>query len=462
MSDPTKNQLSNKNLFGYALGAIPTGLMAFIFTFKYIEFFFDDLQLLPIYFIYGQIIYMVINAINDPLLGQLSDRTNRERWGSRRLIYIRYGGPIWALTFILIWFPWSVSNQLIIFLHYTISICLFDTFLTLVILVWMALLPEMTTNLNERNKANFISLMLGLIAVGPFFMIIANLSTTSMEFKGLMVLIAIISLISLVLVSFFCKEREEFQKEESFPLWKSIKETVKLKSYRVFIAYNFCSVFLLNISLSYLFVYVLVLQVSYNLALLGFLLIFIFIGYGSQFFCMKLMEKENAWGMRRIILTFGTLRVVGTLILFIVMLIPGLEWCIWLAFIWSSIFGGYGVFTTGALMYLSVDEDELKHGIRREGMFLGINALFTKPAASVGPIIATLILVAFGYSQGSEIQTPTALLGIKVLFILVPVIVTAISMLIFYLYPLYGSTLEELQTSLEILHQKKREKLQKP
>ncbi|MHA1272255.1 MAG: MFS transporter, partial [Promethearchaeota archaeon] len=242
MSSSNSEKLSKRNLFGYALGAIPTGLMAFIFSYKYIEFFFDDLRLDPLLFIYGQIIYMIVNALNDPLLGQMSDRTNWKKWGSRRLIYIRYGGPVWALTFILIWFPWSLTNQIIIFIHYTLSICLFDTFLTLVVLVWMALLPEMTTDLNERNKANFLSLVFGLLTVSPFFIIIGNFSTISLEFKIVIIIIAIISAVVLVAVSYMCEERPELHKEEAFPLWKSVKETIKLKSFMIFIAYNFCSV----------------------------------------------------------------------------------------------------------------------------------------------------------------------------------------------------------------------------
>lgn len=455
MENNKSEKLSSRELFGYALGAIPTGLMGFIFTFKYIEFFFNDLKLNPVYFIIGQIIYMGINAINDPLLGQLSDTTNRERWGSRRLIYIRYCGPIWALSFILIWIPWSYNNQIIIFLHYIVSICLFDTFLTLVVLVWMALLPEMTSDPNERNKANFLSLILGLMFVGPFFVIISELQTTAVEFQILMVLIAIISGIFLFLVSALCKENPEEIPIETFPLLQSVKETVKMRSFQIFIAYNFCANLLLNISLSYLFVYVLVLGVDEGLALIGFLIVFIVIGYGSQFYCMKLMEKNNEWTMRRIILTFGSVKVGGTIILFMIMLVPGWEWVIWFAFIWSTVFGGYGVFTTGALMYQSVDEDEVVNGTRREGMFLGINALFTKPAASIGPIIATIILISFGYIQGSDSQSASALIGIKILFILLPAIVTAIQMLIFYFYPLHGEKLENLQKELNRIHQEK-------
>ena len=79
MENTSSKKLSSKTKLGYALGAIPNGLLLYIFDLKYIEFFFNDLALLPIYFIAGQIIYLAINAINDPLLGHMSDKTNREK-----------------------------------------------------------------------------------------------------------------------------------------------------------------------------------------------------------------------------------------------------------------------------------------------------------------------------------------------------------------------------------------------
>jgi GPH family glycoside/pentoside/hexuronide:cation symporter len=167
---------------------------------------------------------------------------------------------------------------------------------------------------------------------------------------------------------------------------------------------------------------------------------------------MKLRPK---WGMRKVILSFGILRVIGTIILFLIAVAPGLELLLWIGFAWTTFFAGYGVFTTGALMPLSMDEDEVKHGTRREGMFLGINALFTKPANSIGPVIATLLFVAFGFVQGAETQTNEALLGVKILFLLIPAIFTAISLIFIYFYPLHGEKLDEMRKKLEILHKEK-------
>jgi len=451
-------KLTKKQLIGYSLGGIPAGLLIYIFNLKYIELFFDDLQLLPILFIIGQVIYMTINALNDPLLGQLSDRTNREKWGSRRLIYIKYGGPIWAITFLLVWFPWSFDNQLIIFIHYTLSICLFDTLFTLVILCWMALLPEMTMDIKERNKANFFVLVFGMIFVIPFYLIVGPMVTTTSIFRIFMVLIAIISTIFLIIVVVVSEEKPEFQKDEVFTFWTSIKETVKSKSFLLFIGYNFMGSLTGSIGLSYLFVYSLILGPNPGTATVLYFIVFIFIGYSAYIVCMKLQSK---WGMRTVILRFGVVRTLILLGTFIIILIPGLNFFIWIGFILNTFFAGYGVYTIGALMYLSVDEDEVKHGIRREGMFLGINALLTKPASSIGPIIATFVLVAFGYIQGSETQPDSALIGIKMLFFLWPAIFTAVSLIFIYFYPLHGEKLMDMRRKMEEIHQQKREKLEK-
>jgi GPH family glycoside/pentoside/hexuronide:cation symporter len=87
----------------------------------YIYFFWDYLGMEQAYFVVAMVIYGIFNALNDPLLGQWSDRVNVNKWGSRRLIFIKYGGPLWALFFVLLWIPWSYDNQLIIFLHFNLS-----------------------------------------------------------------------------------------------------------------------------------------------------------------------------------------------------------------------------------------------------------------------------------------------------------------------------------------------------
>jgi Na+/melibiose symporter-like transporter len=431
-------------------------LLGFVFGLKYVEFFFDDLMLLPAYFIAGQVIYMTINALNDPLSGQLSDRTNRERWGSRRLIYIKYGGPIWALTFLLVWFPWSLTNQLIIFVHYVVSICAFDTMLTLVLLVWLAVLPEMTMDIDERNKAQFFATVIGTIAVLPVFIMIAGMSPSSEEYRFWMLVFAAISTLFLLLTAHLSEERPEFQDEHVYSLLDSLKATFQSRTFVVYVGFYFCQNLLGSLGLSYFFVYILLLErisPGLNIILLFFVIYFI-VGYAGNITAIRLRPK---WGMRRIMLRFGIVRVVASLALFGIILIPSLEFLIWYGLIVTTFAGGYGIFHI-PMQYLAIDEDEVLHGSRREGMFIGVMALLTKPASSFGPIIATFVLTTFGYVQGGAlaVQPETAFLGIKIMWLLIPAMVAAISLIFIYYYPLYGHKLKDMQEELEKLHEEKR------
>ena len=51
----------------------------------------------------------------------------------RRLPAIKYGGPLWCLAFLIPWWPWSsVAGSWLVGLHFAVSICMFDSFLTYV------------------------------------------------------------------------------------------------------------------------------------------------------------------------------------------------------------------------------------------------------------------------------------------------------------------------------------------
>ena len=134
--------LSSRERFIYSLTNLSNTILGGIFELTYVNFFWDDLKLQQFYFSIGLIIYAIVNSFNDFYLGRISDKTDAEKWGNRRLIYIKFGGLLWAFVAFAMWFPWSHTNQIIIFIHFVVSICAFDMLLSLVWLVWLALLPE--------------------------------------------------------------------------------------------------------------------------------------------------------------------------------------------------------------------------------------------------------------------------------------------------------------------------------
>ena len=141
-------------------------------------------------------------------------------------------------------------------------------------------------------------------------------------------------------------------------------------------------------------------------------------------------------------------------------LIPAIEIpTIWIGLVFSTFFGGANIFGV-ILQTLPIDEDEVEYGSRREGMFFGINALFTKPAESIGPIIVTLVLTLTNYIPDSPVQPETAIFGIKLVFYFIVNIFVALSLIFAYKFPLEGAKLHELELKQEELHLKKREELE--
>ncbi len=106
----------------------------------------------------SQLVGKIWDAINDPMVGVLSDRGQifsdkiRQRWG-RRYPWMLWGAIPFGIFFALQWIvPFPETNQFGLFAFYTlISIC-FNTFFTVVNLPYTALTAELTEDYNERTS----------------------------------------------------------------------------------------------------------------------------------------------------------------------------------------------------------------------------------------------------------------------------------------------------------------------
>ncbi len=451
------NKLPKKQVSGYIVGMIPLTIILGVFRLGYIKFFYDSLGLNEVLFIIGMAIFMIINMLNDPLIGQWQDNTDVKKWGSRRVVYIKYFSPFLVITFALMWFPWSTDaatpmGQFVMFLHFLISISIFDTLSNIVTMAWMALLPDMTSDLGERTRINFLG---GILALFASFVVITvpTMVDNRQFFQIFNITVAVISYVCYVVVVKLSKESPEHQHDRSPPLWTAIKQTVKSKSFMMFVGFNFFRTLIASIQLSYVFLFLILIGPE---NIVFYFLIVIIVGWSSNILCIKLRKR---YGFKKLLLQFTTIQFIGGFILFFLVLIPSISIpAMWIGLAFSAFFGGAGIF--GVIMQtLPIDEDEIKYGSRREGMFYGINALFTKPTESIGPIIVTIVLVLTGYVQNSPVQTDSAMFGIIFVFYFIVNIFVALSLIFVYFYPLEGEKLEHLEEELKELHQKKREQL---
>ena len=443
--------LTKKEMITYALGYIPNTLMAGVFVLMYVNFFWNYLKLDQTLFIIGQIIYATVNALNDPLTGHISDKTDVDKWGSRRIIYIKYFGPLWAVFYFIMWFPWSWDSQIIIFLHFTLSICIFDTFLSLIIGLYMSLMSEMTDSVKFRYKLYFYANIFSFIALIPVIMVQSIFEAGLVIFQAFNGIIAIISILMYIYVVRNLKERPELRKEEDYTFFQAMKDVLKSKAFLTRTGYIFFNNIAKAMGYSFVFAFLFILGQG-TLTPIIFLGILYGIGFISQVMYMKF---ENKWGIRGTILRFKGIYVILSILSFVVVALIDLPILVWIFIGIISLFSGFNVFDF-VLLTFAIDEDELKHGSRRESIFQGTSSLLFKPADSIGPIIATSILLAFGFVQGAPTQSASALLGIKLLMFVAPAIMHGISLIFIYLYPYYGEKLKELNQAIIELHAKKK------
>ncbi|MEC4894806.1 MAG: MFS transporter [Oscillatoria sp. PMC 1051.18] len=150
----------------------------------------------------------ISDAINDPIIGVMSDRT-RSRWG-RRLPWMLFGAIPFGILFFLQWVVPRFSNNDAVndwwlFGYYILIAVLFNLAYTAVNLPYTALTPELTQDYNERTSLNSFRFafsigasILSLVLAGLIFAAFPN------DGKQQYLVLALITSILAVIPIFWC------------------------------------------------------------------------------------------------------------------------------------------------------------------------------------------------------------------------------------------------------------------
>lgn len=111
---------------------------------------------------FAALVGVIWDAINDPLVGMLSDRVNT-RWGRRRPFLIFCSIPF-GLAFLLMWWapPWESPAAVMV--HIMLAYIFSDTLQTLVSVPFYTLTPEMTPDYDERTSLTGYRMFFNLVA----------------------------------------------------------------------------------------------------------------------------------------------------------------------------------------------------------------------------------------------------------------------------------------------------------
>ncbi|MEB3213371.1 MAG: MFS transporter, partial [Leptolyngbyaceae bacterium] len=144
-------QLSFWTKLSYGIGTIGTSATGSLLAFLFLYFLTDVAGISAA--LAGSILMIgqISDAISDPIIGLLSDRT-QSKWG-RRYPWIIAGAVPFGLSFLLLWLIPS-NNQWVLFAYYVIIGIILKTAFTAVYLPYVSLTPELAKDYNSRTRLN--------------------------------------------------------------------------------------------------------------------------------------------------------------------------------------------------------------------------------------------------------------------------------------------------------------------
>ena len=400
--------------------------------------------------------YGVWNAINDPLVGVLSDRT-RTRWG-RRIPYIALGAPLTFLLFVLVWSPPLGGNPLTnpshmgIFLYFAVIIALFDLAYTAVSVTYTALFPEAFESLKERTEVSIyrqVAAMIGTalgLAITP--VIVGALSERFGDLGGWTGAGLILGLVGGGAFGFSLlgsRERKEVSEEEALPLTAAFKETFTNRSFLAFVG--------ANLMICYIWSWLSAMVPFFTKYAIGAeeeQMSLIFVGM-----FVTSMAFYPLW--RKIALRLGSKRTLAlSVTLFVFFLLPVLFVAnVPQAFVMMLFVGAAnsGITLVRDIVLSDViDEDELRTGRRREGSYFGVNAFIERLVMVLIGGSTFLVLGLSGYDAELTTQPPSVALGIRLSMGLLPAVALVIFLAALKFYPLGKEQVVALRERLEALH----------
>jgi GPH family glycoside/pentoside/hexuronide:cation symporter len=407
-----------------------------------IAFYIVDVMNLPAtWFATFWFFYTIYNAFNNPILGYFSDRT-RSRWG-RRIPYVLFVGLPYAVTFALLFTaPFDGRNNPVgLLLYFGAAIVVWEGLYTAIATGYYGLLPEMFADYRERTdvaaKMNIfqtIALVLGA-ALPP-------LLASMLGWAGMATILAVISVIAIYVGYPALFERKDLQTDTSYPFGASLKATFINRSYLTAAgaqAMRFFATGLMQTGILFYLKYSL--KVDSGLAT-------VILGIAFLVAMLSLYPWRN-WVANKLDTRRTLMLANGIMILGIIPM--GFSPNIIFTYITAIIVGiGLGglVLLGDVIMTEVVDEDEVKTGHQRAGMYFGMIGFLVTLSGLLVSTVFGLMMPAFGYDTLLEVQPASVELGFR-LFLTVPTTIGfLLAIFLLWLYPLHGQRLKDIKAKL--------------
>lgn len=422
------------SLAGFSQGATFSFITAYAIYFYEVEI---GLSIVLITLAFS--IFALWDAINDPLVGYLSDKPRfyTKRLG-RRFPWIFFGMIPISILFFFLFAPPNidpVENSIFLFFWLTIFLCALEWFSTAVLINWESLYPQKFRTDRDRRYATGFILLINTcvyfcgIVLPPLFIVYGDKSS----FLTAGLIIILISFPALIISIPGIREDKEMiekvlrrgeQGEEKGNYFRTMKKLVKNRNFlaiiAVYIPINTYGILTLG-SVIYYTRYVLQLDVIYSSLVMAGYLISGVIGIPVW---VWLAGKKGE-------IRVAYISAIGMILsLLPILLFVDLTWAI-VGAVAASFFGTGWNCADQPLFATVLDQVVVQERRRIEGVYNGVLVFFLKASTPIAVFIFSISHSLTGFDPAADIQTPLAQWGIIANISLVPMIIGGIGILLF-------------------------------
>ena len=450
-----KNEKTSPKLaFFYSLGQIGSDLSWYMINTYRTVFYTDVVGLSAAAISLIMLVARIWDAVNDPLMGTIADRT-KTRWGTFRP-YIMFAPPFLAVFNILTFTVFPVQGAAKVALCF---ICYVGAGMayTVVNICYGGLINRIAKNSQVRMNyitaksiaASVLSMILSAVVM-PTILFFSNTMKDGAKVADAHGYFMTVVICSIILIPCFwlcawkCKEtvvtQNPVEHAEKKPIGKSLKALFKNKYLVMTVFCVFAGACGAMARMSMLSFYVIYVVGSFTM---------IAPIYTTMTVCSLLGSFTLPWGTKTfgkrnylMILTF--LSIAGLVLMF---LVPADNKVFLLSV--SAVIGltmCSGNICTGMLAD-SIEYGDLTYGVRDEGLTFSFMGFGVKMATAITGAVTVLLLDKVGYVPNAD-QTEAAKMGINALVNLFPAAVMLISIIPLFFYRLDGQ-MDEIAAKLD-------------
>jgi GPH family glycoside/pentoside/hexuronide:cation symporter len=382
------------------------------------------------------------DVVSDPIMGAISDVT-RSRWGRRRP-YLLYGAVPFGLSFFLMFlapgYESSAANALYVGLMFALACTAF----TIVNVPYSSMVAEMSDDYNERmsiTSFRMIGSSVGVLLAGGMAMPLVKMGGDGAAGFSFMGIVFGAAIAVTCLICFWGTGGAKFltPKEVLPPVREQVKIALKNFPFLMLAASYMLQSVGIGVLMAGMIYYI---KHVMNMPETAMGIIFPIL-FGTAIIFIPVWVKVGVKLGKIRAYRIG-LSIIAVMLLSTFFTGPSQALLFYVQVFFLGIgFSSFQLFPFSMLPD-TIEYDEMKSGLRREGIFSGVWASGQKMAYSVGPGIVGFALSLSGFVRG-DAQPESVETGIRIVFCVVPAVMLLLSLIPFSRYDLTRERFEEIK-----------------